>query len=227
MWLKDMESKIKNKIQKIVNVFESGTPDGDYGCISLYEDGPNGIKQVTYGKSQTTEWGNLPELIKLYINNNGEFASEFNKFTDALGRTSLVANKSFISLLKAASKDPIMKESQDSFFDTHYWQPAKAWFDKNGFKSNLSMLVIYDSFIHSGSILKFLRQRFTETVPVNGGSEKAWIEQYCQARLSWLNNHSNPILRKTNYRVVDFIRAMEKNDWDLNQEFLANGTKIS
>jgi chitosanase len=227
MWLKDMETKIKDKIQKIVNVFESGTPDGDYGCISLYEDGPNGIKQVTYGKSQTTEWGNLPDLIKLYIKNNGEFACEFTKFTDALGRTSLVADKSFISLLKTASKDPIMKESQDSFFDTHYWQPAKAWFDKNGFKLNLSMLVIYDSFIHSGSILKFLRQRFTEIVPVNGGSEKAWIEQYCQTRLSWLNNHSNLILRKTNYRVVDFIRAMEKNNWDLSQEFLANGTKIS
>ena len=222
-----MEPEIKDKIQKIVNVFESGTPDGDYSCISLYEDGPNGIKQVTYGKSQTTEWGNLPDLIKLYIKNDGKFSSEFAKFTDSLGRTSLVANKSFISLLKQASEDSIMKESQDSFFDTHYWQPAKAWFDKNGFKSNLSMLVIYDSFIHSGSILKFLRQRFTETVPVNGGSEKAWIEQYCQTRLSWLNNHSNPILRKTNYRVVDFIRAMEKNDWDLNQEFLANGTKIS
>ena len=219
--------EIKTKIQKIVNVFESGTPDGDYGCISLYEDGPNGIKQITYGKSQTTEWGNLPDLIKLYIKNDGKFASEFSKFTDTLGRSSLVTDKSFISLLKEASKDPIMKESQDSFFDTHYWEPAKKWFDKNGFKTNLAMLVLYDSFIHSGSILKFLRERFVEKIPVNGGDEKAWIEQYCQVRLNWLNNHSNPILRKTNYRVVDFIRAMEKNDWDLSQEFLANGTKIS
>jgi chitosanase len=224
MWLKDME--IKNKIQKIVNVFESGTPDGDYGCISLYEDGPNGIKQVTYGKSQTTEWGNLSQLVKLYINNNGKFSDQLIKYSDTIGRTSLVNDKNFISILKEASKDPIMRESQDSFFDTHYWEPAKKWFDKNGFKSNLAMLVIYDSFIHSGSILKFLRERFTEKVPVNGGDEKAWIEQYCQTRLSWLNNHSNPILRKTNYRVVDFIRAMEKNDWDLSQEFLANGTKI-
>ena len=218
--------EIKNKIQKIVNVFESGTPNGDYGCISLYEDGPNGIKQVTYGKSQTTEWGNLSQLVKLYINNNGKFSDQLIKYSDTIGRTSLVNDKNFISILKEASKDPIMRESQDSFFDTHYWEPAKKWFDKNGFKSNLAMLVIYDSFIHSGSILKFLRERFAEKVPVNGGDEKAWIEQYCQTSLSWLNNHSNPILRKTNYRVVDFIRAMEKNDWDLGQEFLANGTKI-
>lgn len=225
---KDMiNEQTKNKIQKIVNVFESGNPDGDYSCISLYEDGPKGIKQITYGKSQTTEWGNLPKLIQLYIKNNGKLASEFTKYTDTLGRISLVDDKVFISLLKEASKDPIMRESQDSFFDTHYWQPAKAWFDKNGFKLNLSMLVIYDSFIHSGSILKFLRNRFTEKVPVNGGDEKAWIEQYTSARLNWLKNHSNPILRKTTYRVCDFLVAMDKNNWDLEQEFSANGTKIT
>lgn len=222
-----MTPEIKNKIQKIVNVFESGTPNGDYGCISLYEDGPNGIKQITYGKSQTTEWGNLSQLIKLYISFNGKFANEFIKYVDTIGRTSLVNDKNFISLLKEASKDQIMKESQDSFFDTHYWEPALKWFNKNEFKLNLSMLVIYDSFIHSGSILKFLRERFSEKVPINGGDEKAWIEQYCSARLNWLKNHSNPILRKTTYRVCDFLVAADKNNWDLEQEFSANGTKIS
>ena len=99
-----METKIKNKIQKIVNVFESGTPDGDYGCISLYEDGPNGIKQITYGKSQTTEWGNLPDLIKLYIKNTGKLSLNFVEYVaGSLGRVSLVNDKSFISLLKEAS----------------------------------------------------------------------------------------------------------------------------
>ncbi len=222
-----INEQTKNKIQKIVNVFESGKPDGDYSCISLYEDGPNSIKQITYGKSQTTEWGNLPKLIKLYIENNGQYANEFIKYDDLLGRTSLVNNKDFISLLKESSKDPVMKRTQDSFFDIHYWEPAKAWFDKNGFKLNLSMLVIYDSFIHSGSILKFLRNRFTEKVPADGGNEKAWIEQYTSARLNWLKNHSNPILRKTTYRVCDFLMAMDKNNWNLDQEFLANGQKIA
>jgi chitosanase len=221
-----MKPEIKDKIQKIVNVFESGKPDGDYSCISLYEDGPKGIKQITYGKSQTTEWGNLPKLIQLYIKSGGKFASQFTKYADTLGRISLVNDKTFISLLKEASEDPVMKESQDSFFDTHYWQPAKAWFDKNGFKLNLSMLVIYDSFIHSGSILKFLRNRFTEKVPADGGDEKAWIEQYTSARLNWLKNHSNPILRKTTYRVSDFLMAISKDNWDLEKEFSANGTKI-
>ena len=222
-----MDNKIKDKIQKIVNVFESGTPNGDYACVSLYDDGPNGIKQITYGKSQTTEWGNLPNLIDLYIKNDGKHASDFLKYSDSFGRVSLVTNKDFITLLKVAAKDPIMHQSQDSFFDEHYWKPALAWFDKNQFKLNLSMLVIYDSFIHSGSILKFLRDKFSEKVPVNGGNEKYWILDYCKARFVWLDNHSNPILRKTVYRVDNFLTAIKEENWDLAETFVANGTKIS
>jgi chitosanase len=143
-----------------------------------------------------------------------------------LGRVSLVNDKDFISLLKEASSDPIMRTSQDEFFDKHYWQPAKAWYEKNGFKTNLAMLVVYDSFIHSGSVLKFLREKFAEKVPVNGGDEKNWIKSYATARLDWLAMHSNPILRKTTYRVKDFLKAMEQDNWDLSQTFSANGTKI-
>lgn len=220
-------SDIKIKIQKIVNVFESGTPDGDYGCVSLYEDGPKGIKQITYGKSQTTEWGNLRDLVKMYINNHGQYSDMLLAFVDDIGCISLVSDKNFINILKQASKDPIMHKTQDAFFDKHYWEPAKAWVEKNGFKTNLAMLVIYDSFIHSGSILKFLRDKFSEKVPVNGGDEKNWIIQYCKARLNWLKNHSNPILQKTTYRVHDFLVAQELDNWDLSEVFSANGEKIS
>jgi chitosanase len=217
----------KNKIQKIVNVFESGSPDGDYGCISIYEDGPNGIKQVTYGKSQTTEWGNLPDLLRTYIKNSGKLSLHFIEYVAGdLGRVSLVNNKTFISLLKEASLDPIMRSSQDEFFDKHYWEPAKAWCIKNGFKTNLAMLVIYDSFIHSGSILKFLRDRFVEKVPANAGNEKDWILAYSKTRLNWLNNHSNPILQKTVYRVENFLTAIKEENWDLSATFIANGEKI-
>jgi len=219
--------EIKNKIQKIVNVFESGTPDGDYGCVSLYDDGPNQIKQITYGKSQTTEWGNLSSLLQLYVKNNGKYALDILKYSDSVGRVSLVTNKDFITLLKLASTDPIMHQTQDLFFDKHYWEPAEAWFNKNGFKLNLSMLVIYDSHIHSGSILKFLRDKFSEKVPANGGEEENWIFDYCKARFIWLNNHSNPILRKTVYRVDNFLTAIAEENWDLSKTFIANGTKIS
>lgn len=222
-----MSNEIKNKIQKIVNVFESGSPEGDYGCISLYEDGPNGIRQITYGKSQTTEWGNLNALINLYIKNEGDIAEKFEPYKDKIGLRSFVSDKAFIALLKEAAKDPIMQKTQDQFFDIHYWEPAKTWFTKNGFKLNLSMLVIYDSFIHSGSILKFLRNRFSEVTPALGGDEKEWIKAYVQVRHDWLKGHSNKILTKTIYRTQNFLDAIKKDDWDLSQVFVANGTKIS
>lgn len=60
----------KDKILKVLNVFETGSTEGKYDNISIYKDGTvNGQKvyQITYGRSQTTEYGNLKRLIELYI----------------------------------------------------------------------------------------------------------------------------------------------------------------
>ena len=69
-----------------------------------------------------------------------------------------------------------MQRIQDDFFDKRYFQPAMQWADTNEFTLPLSALVIYDSFIHSGSILDFLRKRFPEVPPAKGGNEKTWIQ---------------------------------------------------
>ena len=50
---------------RVINVFETGTVKGKYGAISIYDDGPHDIRQVTYGRSQTTEYGNLGTLIEM------------------------------------------------------------------------------------------------------------------------------------------------------------------
>jgi chitosanase len=222
-----MNDKIKNKIQKILNSIETGKADGDYGCISLYKDGPNQIRQITYGKSQTTEWGNLKKLIKLYVDKNGRFAGEFTPYLPKLGVSSLVDDSNLLKLLKDASFDPIMRQSQDEFFDNEYWKPATAWFVANSFTLNLSMLVIYDSFIHSGSILKFLRDKFPEKIPLHGGDEKKWIISYVKARHEWLKNHSNPALVSSSYRTKDMLRTINEQDWNLEKPYNANGEIIS
>ena len=65
----------KKKILQVVNVFETGTKEGKYDDISIYADGPiidgKRIKQITYGRSQTTEYGVLKILVQQYIANNG------------------------------------------------------------------------------------------------------------------------------------------------------------
>jgi chitosanase len=223
----------KQKILQIVNVFETGSREGNYGAISLFFDGPPGadgkpIKQITYGRSQTTEFGNLKALIQQYVDANGLFAAELRPFVPKIGkRPSLCTDAFLLKALKDAGKnDPVMKRVQDSFFDQLYYQPAFNWFSGMKFTMALSLLVIYDSFIHSGGIPAFLREKFSEAVPKNGGDEQIWIRQYVNARHTWLANHPRTILRKTIYRTQCFKTCITKNNWDLTLPVNANGTIV-
>ena len=217
----------KRKILQVVNVFETGIPNGKYDSVTRLFDGPGKIRQITYGRSQTTEYGNLKRLIEKYTQMNGTLSQNFIPYLNRIGKTALVDDTAFIALLKDAGKnDPVMKKCQDEFFDLYYYLPAKAWADGFGFKEALSMLVIYDSFIHSGQIRKELRQQFAETPPSKGGREKIWIDEYVKARHNWLKNHSLKILNKTIYRTQCFKDQITTGNWDLSQPVTANGTII-
>ncbi len=222
----------KRRILQVLNVFETGKPEGVYNNISIYKDGPvvNGaqVYQITYGRSQTTEFGNLPRLITQYIADDGLFATDFKRYTARLGKQpSLRDDMAFRALLKrAAIEDPKMRSAQDVFFDIYYYQPAVQWFTSNGFTDALSLLVIYDSQIHSGGIPAFLRKRFAERVPVNGGDGRKWISEYVRVRHEWLKTHTNPILQKTIYRTQCLKNQIAAGNWDLAKPINANGTVI-
>ena len=219
----------KRICEQVINVFETGKIEGDYSAFVIFADGPHGVRQVTYGRSQTTEYGNLEELVRMYVNANGTFSEQLRPFVEQIGVTPLVDSKEFKQLLRdAGRKDQVMQRIQDEFFDKRYFQPAMQWADANQFTLPLSALVIYDSFIHSGSILGFLRKRFPEVPPARGGNEKTWITQYVDARQQWLATHSNKILQRTVYRTQCFQREIARNNWDLAQTPIdANGTAVS
>jgi chitosanase len=159
----------KKKIIQIVNVMETGTPEGRYDQISIFADGKNGTKQITYGRSQATEQGNLKNIIQRYVNSGGKFAGEFSQYLPQIGKKPLVNDAAFKQLLKAsAQEDPLMRDAQDETFEILYYVPASHFFDLEQFTLPLSMLVIYDSYIHSGSIPAFLRSRFPEATPGTG-----------------------------------------------------------
>jgi chitosanase len=220
--------KIKTKILQVINVFETGKPEGKYDSVVRYYDGPGKIRQITYGRSQTTEYGNLKRLIEKYIGMSGKYSENFKVYVSRIGETALTEDQSFINLLKISAKeDGIMCKCQDEFFDLYYYQPAFVWFEGFGFKEPLSLLVIYDSFIHSGSIRNDLRQRFPERPPVNGGNEHTWIEQYVNARHDWLANHNNEILHKTVYRTNCFKEQIKNGNWQLDKTIIANGIQIN
>ena len=223
-----MTPEIKNKIQQIVNVFETGKPEGRYELLVVMNDGPGGKPQITYGRSQTTEYGNLKSLLQLYAGKSGTYASDLQAFIPLIGNTPLHNNTGFKKLLRDAGyNDPVMKTAQDEFFDTTYYQPALKFFNTNEFLLPLSLLVIYDSYIHSGRVPDFLRRRFGEKTPANGGNEKEWISRYCDVRHQWLKYHSNELLQKTIYRTNCFKEQITLSNWDLAQPVVANGVSVA
>jgi chitosanase len=217
----------KTKILRIINVFETGSPDGKYDALVVFADGKNNTRQVTFGRSQTTEQGNLKALLEMYVSRNGVFSAQFRPFIAIIGKTPLADNLEFKNLLrKSAREDVIMRTCQDDFFDKLYYQPAQHFFEKNLLTEALSMLVVYDSYIHSGSIPAFLRERFAENIPLNGGNEHKWITQYVEARHNWLANHPKKILQKTIYRTQCFKDQIASGNWNLAGAINTNGVKI-
>lgn len=214
--------------ERVINVFESGSIQGNYSAISIYADGPNNIRQVTYGRAQTTEYGNLRELVQMYVAAGGTFSNELGGFVDRIGRVALVDNDQFKTLLRrAGAEDQVMRDTQDKFFDLRYFQPALHWADTNGFSRALSVLVIYDSFIQSGGILELMRSRFPEPIPARGGNEQTWVRQYVDVRRNWLQNHPRPAVRASVYRMRDLGREVGRDNWDLAiLPIMANGVAV-
>jgi chitosanase len=218
----------KRIVERVVNAFETGSAEGNYAAISIFHDGPHDIRQITYGRSQTTEYGRLRELVAAYCTARGQFAIALRPFADKIGSAPLTDDTAFKDLLKRAGReDPVMRQAQDSFFDKAYFLPAKKWAEGLRFELPLSMLVIYDSFIHSGSILWAIRQKFNQNPPSLGGDEKAWTAAYVNARNDWLASHPRPVVQKTAYRTACLKNEIKRGNWDLGLlPITANGVKV-
>lgn len=218
---------VKKKIEQIVNAFETSSIDGKYDALVVLKDGKDNTRQITYGRSQTTEQGNLKTLIDMYSTRNGIFANDFKPFRPKIGKVPLADDADFKDLLrKAAREDIIMQNAQDEFFDILYYTPALASFTSLALTLPLSLLVVYDSFIHSGCVSADLRNRFPEMPPSSGGDEKAWIKAYVKTRHEWLATHKKVILHKTVYRTQCFLDQIKNNNWLLEKSVKAHDVMV-
>ena len=203
-------------IEQVVNVFETGRPQGDYGAIAVFNDGPHDIRQLTYGRSQTTEYGKLRLLVARYVEARGTYAKDLAEYADRIGAVPLTDDARFRSLLRTAGRtDPAMRAAQDAFFEEEFFLPAMQWATDHGFAFPLSALVIYDSFIHSGSILPIIRRAFPQRPPAAGGDERAWTTAYVKARHAWLAVHTRAAVRKTIYRTRCLLQQIHLENWQL------------
>jgi chitosanase len=212
------EQQVRALILRLLNVAETGHPDGKPHAVYIYPDGKNGRKQVTLGVGFTEDGGNLEKVIKRYIAMKGAFANQLSVHLPQIGKGTLATEKKFHQLLKqAGEQDPLMAEAQNEQFNKIYLEPAFSWHTKNGFTLPLSFLVISDSYLHSGGIREALRNKFKENPPAQGGDEKAWVKSYVEARYQWLSTHSNKLLRNTVYRTQCFRNEIARENWALER----------
>ena len=220
-------------IRRILSVAECGKPEFPYSEVYIYADDNRfqpPRRQITYSIGFTEGGGNLKKVLERYCDEGGVEASAIRSFLYNLGaksKGSLAGNQTFISLLKAAGTEELMRQIQREEFDRMYLEPAIGWGEQYGFTLNLSFLVIADSHLHSGSMLGFLMQRFAEPKPSAGGNEKKWIYDYLNARKQWLATHSNRVLNTTVYRANCFLIEASKDNWDLQTSLVMNGTVVN
>jgi chitosanase len=206
----------KEKIKAIVSAFENGANTRGYSTVTVNKDGPGKIQMISFGIFQITEYGLLARLIFDYCQAQGQFSKQLHPYIPLIGKQSLVLDETFKNLLKEAGSDPVMQSVQDSFFDNNYWNPAQLWYDNHDFSLNLSMLVIFDSWINSGSIIWDIRNMFMTLTPDSGGIETDWIKNYVSARKLWMENKGGLVADDKNR--MDTIQAIiNNNDWDLIQ----------
>ncbi len=216
----------KKAAQAIVNIFETGRPEGEYGKVTLLPGDPG---HLTYGRSQTTlSSGNLYLLIKAYANrDDAEHGSEFDAYLMRLANRDFTLDHDMRlrRLLRNAGDDPVMQAVQDDFFDRIYWAPSQKAAEATGLSTGLGCCVVYDSKIH-GSWVRMRDRTIDRAGSVEESGEKEWIAKYVATRKDWLANHSIKILNKTVYRMETFQDLIAQDKWGLELPFMVRGIRL-
>ena len=216
----------KKVAQAIVNIFETGSPQGEYGQVTVLA-GDSG--HLTYGRSQTTLGsGNLYLLIKGYCEAPAaQFATPLQPYLERLKSldTSLDHDGVLHHLFEQAGNDPVMQDVQDRFFDHVYWEPAVAAAHSLEIGTALGTAVVYDSTVHGA--WKPMRDR---TIARHGQpstvGEQEWMSHYVDIRREWLATHDNRLLRKTVYRMDAFRKLIAQANWELTLPVVVRGIQI-
>jgi len=213
--------------EAIVNIFETSEVRGNYGDVTLIA-GDTG--HLTFGRSQTTlSTGNLHKLLDQYCANAGaRFGATIKPFLPRLKDrdTTLDTEAYFQNVLRASADDPVMRDTQDVFFDERYWQPAASSAASEGVVTPLGMAVVYDSHVH-GSWTEMRNRTRTAVGTVAAAGEQVWISKYVATRREWLATHEREDLRKTVYRMDALQSLIDQDLWSLALPMVVRGKEIS
>lgn len=213
--------------KSILNIFETSEVRGDYSMVTLLE-GDTG--HLTFGRSQTTLGsGNLFKLLQLYCSNQGaRFAARLEPYLGRLEAVdlSLDSDQKLHNILRASADDPVMRDTQDAFFDKFYWEPAARAAQGMGITSALGVAVVYDGHVHGS--WRAMRDRTNEQEgTLSDLGEHEWLKAYVKVRRAWLAGSTRADLRATVYRMDAFQRLMDQGYWGLGLPLVVRGVEIS
>lgn len=217
----------KQTAQSIVNLFETSAVLGHYGKVTVI---PGDTGHLTFGRSQTTLGsGNLLDLLQRYCSNDAaRFGDKLSAWLPRFAAADFALDDDLHlhNILRATVDDPVMRETQDIFFDEVYWQPAAKSADNLGIQSALGVAVVYDSWVHgSWKTVREITNQNCGTISTLG--ERDWIKAYVETRRSWLANHRRSDLQATAYRMDAFLRLIEQGYWGLALPLVVRGEEIS
>lgn len=206
----------KRTCHAVVNVFEGGSPRGNYAAVQTTDSGI-----VSYGRCQATlASGSLGEMLSEYVKGKGNHASQFafyKRLIDAKDPM-LRTNKQFLELLRSAAKDSVMQRVQNSYFDKAYWRPAVKTATDRNVTTPLGIAVVFDSFVHGSFYLIASTVTYID--------EKTYVAKYCEARRQWLASKRG-LLAKTVYRPQTFLDLIAEDNWSLDLPFTVRGVKLT
>ncbi len=222
-----MTATQKQTAEAIVNIFETGAVCGKYGQITVAA-GDKG--HLTFGRSQTTlASGNLHTLIDGYCARAGaQFAARLKSYLPRLASHDLTLDheQKLHNILRASADDAVMRDTQDEFFDTVYWQPAARSAEREGLHTPLGVAVRYDAQVHGSwdKVRNLTRKKVGDVASIG---EQRWIAAYVETRRAWLASSTNALLRQTVYRMDAFKRLIDQGRWALELPLVVRGLEIS
>lgn len=211
----------------LVNIFETSQVRGDYGKVTALAEDKG---RLTYGRSQTSlASGNLARLLQQYCANPGaRFGARLRPLLPLFEAQAaeLDTDQRLHNLLRACADDPVMRETQDQFFDETYWVPALRSARTAGIASPLGVAVVYDSRVHgSWAACRDLTDAAAGRLADIG--ERAWVAAYVARRRQWLAASSNPLLRSSVYRMDAFLRLIAQDFWGLPLPLVVRDLEVS
>lgn len=217
----------KKTAEAIVNIFETSEVLGDYGKVTLIATDTG---HLTYGRSQTTLGsGNLHNLLQRYCANPGaRFGRRLQSWLPRIEARDFSSDRDskLHNLLRACADDPVMRDTQDIFFDEVYWQRSSRKAESLGITSPLGVAVVYDSVVHgSWGLIRDKTNKHAGNVADIG--EQKWISAYVSNRRDWLAEHPRSILKATVYRMDAFQRLIDQGYWGLELPLVVREKEIS